>query len=126
MPLRRFSPDNRRRITTGWALGVTVLLLLSLGQQRLQNNATERLAKESKRLTIANTRHIAEQQASRVASCRQTYRAFKKVFEPFLPPGPEPGEKPTPQQKRVQQFEDSIDGFILDCDQQTKPKKPKR
>ncbi len=65
-----------------------------------------------------NKNRIEDIQASRVSSCEQTYKAFRKVFKPFFPPK----AQATPQQLTDQRkFNRRVSLLVHQCDVQTKP-----
>jgi hypothetical protein len=78
---------------------------------------TAKLTAKTAHLTRENTKRIAEIQASRNYSCRQTYRGVRQVFRPFFVGAPE---------AQIKKFNRTIDTLIAGCQTQVKPKsKPK-
>ncbi len=78
---------------------------------------TANLTKATAHLTVENTKRIKEIQASRVASCKQTYSGVRKVVKKLLPK--HPNEQ---QQKNIDDFDAVINNLRSGCTKQTDPK----
>lgn len=59
-------------------------------------------------------------QQSRVASCKQTYRSFTEMFEPFFPANP--ADWTERQLRDWEKLGERADELAARCAQQTKPK----
>lgn len=57
-------------------------------------------------------------QRSRHESCVANYEAFNKVFKPFKPPEPKPGEPLTEQQENWNKFDKNVNNLKASCDEQ--------
>lgn len=68
-------------------------------------------------LTKENETRIADIQASRVDSCKQTYTSIHDVFKPFFPPKP----RKKAQQDLLDKFNNKIKELKLGCTDQTQP-----
>lgn len=80
--------------------------------------ATVALSKANAILLKENSARIKEIQASRISSCKRTYRGIKEVFDPFIPANPT-----NPRQiDLIEKFHTNIDRLIQGCIKQTKPK----
>jgi hypothetical protein len=66
-----------------------------------------------------NTQRVNEIQASRVASCRQTYEAFHEVFKPFFRP---PAQQTPKERRDIAKFNSTIDRLKAKCGEQTSTK----
>jgi hypothetical protein len=121
--LEKRQKKHAKRIKTSFVL-LTFLFLFVLGgfawlllDIRDVSKKTAALSTATAHLTLENTKRIAEIQASRNYSCRQTYRGVREVFSPFFKGAPE---------AQVQKFNRTIDALITGCQTQVKPKpKPK-
>lgn len=85
----------------------------------LQNLSKDnvRLLKVNNTLIQENNKRISEIQQSRIESCKLTYQAFGKVFEPFYPRPPRTPE----QQAQIDKFNGIIASFLRGCEAQVKP-----
>jgi hypothetical protein len=78
---------------------------------------TAKLSTTTAHLTLENTKRIAEIQASRNFSCKQTYRGVRKVFKPFFTKSPP---------AIVRKFNRTVNKLIAGCESQVKPKPKKK
>lgn len=76
-----------------------------------------RISEQNQVLIEENNARVTEIQESRTSSCRQTYEGIRQVFKPFFPPPPRTKE----QQDSLDLFNETIDGFVAGCTEQTKP-----
>ena len=103
-PIRRLAQANLAVLAL--LLGVIVNTALVIGVLHIN---TSRIAD--------NRERIRDIQESRVFSCRQTYRAFHLVFDPFLPKP----EMRTPRQREdIAAFNKTVDMLIAGCGHQTR------
>lgn len=111
-----------RHLLLAWIVLFTVAMAYSVHQNRTLAEQSRTLAQQSRTLAdqnhaliVANQRRDAERQASRVASCRQTYEGIRQVFQPFFPPAP----RTASQQHDIDKFNQTIDTRKARCGQQT-------
>lgn len=97
-----------------------ILMVFSFDIHDSRNNSKRdgRLLKSTIALSKANSARIKEIQASRVYSCKRTYRGIREVFKPFIPSKP----KTVRQAETIEKFNANIDRLIKGCITQTKPK----
>ena len=97
---------------TALFVAVLIALVVFIIDVRSNSDQIENLGKE-------NSNRITDIQASRVASCKETYEAIRDVIlETFVPEPPLPPEL----QARIVKFNTTIDTYQQGCGAQSRPK----
>jgi uncharacterized protein HemX len=105
-----------KRITSLSFLVIALLAGAVLSVEGYYVSQTRSLAKQTRGLVGENQQRIAEQQESRLRSCRQTYESFNEVFKPFFPP---PKQRTSAQRKSLQKLENRVRELKRTCPKQT-------
>jgi hypothetical protein len=122
--LEKRQEHHAKRIKLSFVLLTCLFFLIVAGFMWLLldirdiSRKTAILSTATAHLTLENTKRINEIQASRTASCRQTYRGVRNVFRPFFPKHPSDKK----QARTIRKFNGTIDALVAGCESQTKPK----